>query len=1149
MSAIFVRRLSGWLATRNAHLMLCGGLSGIYLLTFCQRFWSAFGTSLPMVTGVALAIGIGCQAAILRGSRLRAGFAGDAAAWGMAHLALAAWVLAYGGLTAGAMRVAELISTEALASRAIGVSFSCAVAAVLLALPTYLIARLPFLRPSGTEAEASPSTNLRNYVLGLAGGLLLATTIGASSIGVRNSGLIAAVISSALFLTSLVKRRVPKTVEATTAIATKRLATSDRAATAWIVVSTAAFGGLAAIAGRMLHQLTPLAGYLVYSEWAALMLGIAIGCRRTKSTECTTRQRIGSCSAACLLLAAAAVVLLACDRLLIDLMLAINSRVSIVWLSMAMRCGLGALFFLPIGLAWGRVGRSDQPSAISDQLSEAGEPNSPPSQGEAGGGWKRRALQWLTIRLKSASHTTSDALSAIVPPTLTLPARLSSPQARKGGGELAVSAQGGIVGVGGNPWPLAFAVGYLLTRTVGFPNFDLPLLLIGTSWLLAVMAIIGWLATRTFPRHVVARTAVIVAGCLLASAGLVRDFGAGDRAAKLLFATNVFLAKQQGLETKFLPVLDDGRLLASRAGDRGTYTVWKYRGAQLQIRESGIPKAVITTRSGICPEYSPEKMHTVLPLVLHDKPRNVLLLGLGGGDGLATCIAFPVPSITCVEDDGGLLDVLRNVVWPSCDIDPLADNRVRLLKLDPALAVADRQGSYDVIISRPDQPALWQAAPYFTWEFYRRAAGLLADDGIFCQRFQQVDFGPGPLRTLAHTMQKAFSHVAAIETGPGELVLLATNSPQGVVHAGLKDRLQRPHVREALAQLGWDWTVPLNLTTLSHESLARFADEGPASTNTADNALFTFRLPQEVMRWGDKLREQRDSTIQHATPLLAWPGLDDSDPEILWRLAELAGRQRLMTAFPDQKFAYRKTLREQMAKSKESLGLQLSQQLKGETVHPQDKQRMQYLEALGEAAKSPEPSLESIDRVAKFVEPFDPLLSYFAHHEVAELLTRAAVRDPNSELQHRLYLAYFTDNRDQSVRNLASALDLLVEHPEAVADPQDRFDQLNGLLQMLKSRWEQRGVATPKSVQFALNDVDKSVTAVERSFAAMDELSTELGQPVSDWTTRREFLETVLVRPLRSYRHRLLPIHLKQQQRTEELIGKDRADENRTLGN
>ncbi len=1099
VSAIFVRRLNGWLATRQAQVMFCGSLSGVYLLTFCQRFWSAFGTSLPMVTGVALAIGIGCQAAFLRGSRRRAGFAGDAAAWGMAHLALATWVLAYDGLTAGAMGAAQLISTEALASRAIGVSFSFAVAAVLLALPAYLITRLPFLHPSGQGAEASPSTDLRNYLLGLASGLLLATTIGAPTIGVRNSGLVAAVISAALFLTSLVKRRVPKTVETTTAIATKRLASSDLAATAWIVASTVAFGALTAIAGRMLHQLTPLAGYLVYSEWAALILAFAIGCRRTKSTECTTRQRIGSSAAACLLLAAAAVVLLACDRFLIDLMLAINSRVSIVWLSMAMRCGLGALFFLPIGLAWGR------------------------------------------------SLTANNALPAIVPPTLTLLARLSSPQARKGGGELAVNAQGGVVG--GNPWPLAFAFGYALMRTVCIPKFELPSLLIGVCWLLAAMAIIGWLATRTFPRHVAARTAVIVAGCLLAAAGLVRDFGAGDRAAKLLFATNVFLAKQQGIETKFLPVLDDGRLIASCAGDRGTYTVWKYRGAQLQIRESGIPKAVITTHPGTCPEYSPEKMHTVLPLVLHDKPRNVLLLGLGGGDGLATCIAFPVPSITCVEDDGGLLDVLRNVVWPSCDIDPLADNRVRLLKLDPALAVADRQGTYDVIISRPDQPALWQAAPYFTWEFYHRAAGLLADDGIFCQRFQQVDFGPDPLRTLAHTMQKAFSHVAAIETGPGELVLLATNSPQGVVHAGLKDRLQRPHVRAALAQLGWDWTVPLNLTTLSQESLAQFADEGPASTNTADNALFTFRLPQEVMRWGDKLREQRDSTIQHATPLLAWPGLDGSDPEVLWRLAEIAGRQRLMTAFPDQKFAYRKTLREQMAKSKESLGLQLSQQLKGETMHPQDKQRMKYLEALGEAAKSPQPSLESIQRVAKFVEPFDPLLSYFAHHEVAELLTRAAVRDPNSELQHRLYLAYFTDSRDQSVRNLAAALDLLVEHPEAVPDPQERFDELNGLLQMLMSRWEQRGVATPKSVQFALNDVDKSVSAVERSFAAMDELSSELGQPASDWTTRREFLETALVQPLRSYRHRLLPIHLKQQQRTEELLGKEHtADQKRALG-
>ena len=51
------------------------------------------------------------------------------------------------------------------------------------------------------------------------------------------------------------------------------------------------------------------------------------------------------------------------------------------------------------------------------------------------------------------------------------------------------------------------------------------------------------------------------------------------------------------------------------------------------------------------------------------------------------------------------------------------------------------------------------------------------------------------------------------------------------------------------------------------------------------------------------------------------------------------------------------------------------------------------LTGLGEAARLEQPDAESIRRMSSFVDPYDPLVSFFAHHEAAYLLSRTA--DPN----------------------------------------------------------------------------------------------------------------------------------------------------------
>ncbi|MGH7129702.1 MAG: spermidine synthase, partial [Planctomycetaceae bacterium] len=371
-------------------------------------------------------------------------------------------------------------------------------------------------------------------------------------------------------------------------------------------------------------------------------------------------------------------------------------------------------------------------------------------------------------------------------------------------------------------------------------------------------------------------------------------------------------------------VLDEGRHVATVEGRRGTLTAWTHRGSQLQIRENGVPKAIITTDPFLCPHYAPELLQAVLPMALHERPHRVLVLGLGGGEPLAAGFAFPVRELTCADADTQLPALLEARVWSDGRVRPLDDARIRIVPLDPPLAVACRGAGYDVIISCPDQSALWRASAEFTAEFYRNVARRQERDGIFCQRFHAVDYGPQPIATVAATFLDTFADVAAVEVAPGELLFLATNSPRGLSRPGIEARLKARHVRTALAQLGWDWCVPLNLPTYDHKALSEIVRQSDAEPNTASAIRSAFTLPRDLMRWGPKRQEVYDRFAQHAGRMLQWDHVDGQDPELLRRLAEVTGQRQLMAAYPDQPWAYRKTLREQLTERPRSAIRQIS---------------------------------------------------------------------------------------------------------------------------------------------------------------------------------------------------------------------------------
>ncbi|MBS0261484.1 MAG: hypothetical protein JSS02_05960 [Planctomycetes bacterium] len=666
------------------------------------------------------------------------------------------------------------------------------------------------------------------------------------------------------------------------------------------------------------------------------------------------------------------------------------------------------------------------------------------------------------------------------------------------------------------------AVAGICVATVGtLPHWSPAAVLIGLSWMtLAVAVPLAWQSRQMWWGRRFSRVSLLATGLAVVVSPACSQCFDPVRSAKLLFNSNVAYGYRSGLKSEQLLALDDGRPVFTATGTRGLLSVWSFGGHQMQIRENGLPRGVVSTDAGCFPRYVPETLQTVVPCVLHGQPERVLILGLGSGEALATAVAFPVLEIQCLEADAGVAGVVRQLRTEPTGPHALDDERVRFSICEPAWGVSVVPGEFDVVVSSPENLGLAQSQPYLTAEFYRRVANKLSQGGVFCQRLQHIDLGIAPIQAVALALRSAFSDVLAVEVAPGEMLFCATNDPAGLIRPGLASRLELPHVRVALGETGFDWTVLLNVAAVNRDGLAVLTQKGRGPLNTASGGVLSFALPREMLRWAPKLNEVREALTPVAQRFLDWMGDEAKDPVIVRRLAEVQGQNELMVKYADQFWAYRASLRDQV-KEKPRSAIQLTSATQDEgKVHPEDRRRISYFKALSQAIHSH--SRADIARLAELAQPYDPLITFFVHQEAAELYVRSDERDVVAELKHRLYATFFSSPRDFSLRNVIAGLDLLCDHPECEPDPQTRWDVCNALLQALKMRWEARSGIRPTDPKELINDADRTVLAAEKTFSVLDSLTREAGIAPEFWAARRRVLEKTLVAPVRAYQLELI---------------------------
>lgn len=206
-------------------------------------------------------------------------------------------------------------------------------------------------------------------------------------------------------------------------------------------------------------------------------------------------------------------------------------------------------------------------------------------------------------------------------------------------------------------------------------------------------------------------------------------------------------------------------------------------------------------------------MGGLLDALLHPNPKRSLVIGLGAGGTAGWLAAVPTIERTdVVELEPLILNVARDCAPVNRNV--MANPKVHITLGDAREALLVSREAYDVIFSEPSNPYRAGIASLFTREFYEASAKRLGAGGLFLQWVQAYEIDSRTLRRIYATLNSVFPEVETWQTGPADLLFVASMKPLVYDVGKLRARLQQEPYKSAIL---YDWR-----TTDLEGCLARF---------------------------------------------------------------------------------------------------------------------------------------------------------------------------------------------------------------------------------------------------------------------------------------------------------------------------------------
>ena len=311
-------------------------------------------------------------------------------------------------------------------------------------------------------------------------------------------------------------------------------------------------------------------------------------------------------------------------------------------------------------------------------------------------------------------------------------------------------------------------------------------------------------------------TLTVVYGCLVAAALIVMLREPLSRAARAAVVAAVaaaaiwpavqppwdrdLLASGGYLYAPFVPPdlnldaqLRAGTLLYYREGASATVTVKRLTGT-MTLAVDG--KTDASNRG----DMLTQKLVAHLPLLLHEQPRDVAIVGLGSGVTLGAALTHPIARADVIEISPEVVEASAH--FAAENQRALEDPRAHLIVGDGRSHLQLTTRRYDVIVSEPSNPWIAGVAALFTREFFLAARDRLAPGGVMGQWANGYNISESDLKAIIATFRSVFPDGTVWVVGEADVLLVGSNGGATGLEArlgGIEAHWNRPGVAADLA--------------------------------------------------------------------------------------------------------------------------------------------------------------------------------------------------------------------------------------------------------------------------------------------------------------------------------------------------------------
>lgn len=239
-----------------------------------------------------------------------------------------------------------------------------------------------------------------------------------------------------------------------------------------------------------------------------------------------------------------------------------------------------------------------------------------------------------------------------------------------------------------------------------------------------------------------------------------------------------------------------------------------------------------------------------LPMLIHEQPDRVLVVGLGSGVTAGSALTHENALVDCVEIVPEVIEAAR--FFHHANNQALDNPRLHLIARDARNFLLTHDQKYDVIISQPSNPWIRGESSLFSAEWYSLVAQSLEEGGLFVQWLPSYQMAERDIQVIAHTLRHAFPHVTVWTSGaPGDLVLLAQKGAALQIDlARFLERAQHPAIAQDIARVGFSAEVlPFELFLMGEDDLVAYlyGDVSPPLRKNTDNWLkIEFSAPKRL---------------------------------------------------------------------------------------------------------------------------------------------------------------------------------------------------------------------------------------------------------------------------------------------------------------